>query len=278
MTVAVGLDVGGTKLAGGVVDLDDGTVLERRVVATRPERGGRAVLADCAALVAALAPPDSPVGVALCEFVTADGAPDGADTVDWRGLDVGAALGRTAVIESDVVAAAIAEGRYGAAGGLGSFLYFSVGSGVSYSLVVDGVAYRGSRGHAIVVGAPPVERVAGGAALARRFGRPAADVLAGAGGTAVAAEVADELATAIAWLVNALDPEAVIVGGGLGLAPQIFERVTAVVPERLYEPRADGPPILRAGLGDVAPLVGAAAAATGQLALAPQRSVAEEAG
>ena len=40
MTRAVGIDVGGTKIAAGVVDVATGAVGERRVVPTRPERGG----------------------------------------------------------------------------------------------------------------------------------------------------------------------------------------------------------------------------------------------
>ncbi|MBC8078662.1 MAG: ROK family protein, partial [Chloroflexales bacterium] len=51
---AIGIDVGGTKIAGGIVALASGRVLHRRQIATRPVRGGAAVLADTAALAAAL--------------------------------------------------------------------------------------------------------------------------------------------------------------------------------------------------------------------------------
>ena len=51
---AVGLDVGATKIAGGLVARETGEVLLRRVIPTHPERGGRTVLDDCLALAGEL--------------------------------------------------------------------------------------------------------------------------------------------------------------------------------------------------------------------------------
>src|SRR5689334_7585956 len=104
---AVGIDVGGTKIAAGLVEGASGRVLVREEVATRPERGGAAVLAECAALARSLGAGDLPVGIGLCELVDLEGCPDSADTVDWRGLDVAAAVAAPrVVVESDVRAAA----------------------------------------------------------------------------------------------------------------------------------------------------------------------------
>ena len=89
MTHALGIDVGGTKIAAGVVDVGSGRILERRQVPTLAERGGAAVLADCAALALELGGGTLPVGIGLCELVSLDGRPTSADTVDWRALDVG---------------------------------------------------------------------------------------------------------------------------------------------------------------------------------------------
>ena len=92
MTVALGIDVGGTKIAAGVVEADTGTVHERRLLPTRPERGGKAVLDDCAGLAAELGGGTLPVGIGLCELVDLAGRPTSADTVDWRDLDPPAAI------------------------------------------------------------------------------------------------------------------------------------------------------------------------------------------
>ena len=154
--------------------------LERRQVATRAERGGAAVLADCAALAAELGGGQLPVGIGLCELVDLAGRPASADTIDWRGLDPAGAIGApSVVVESDVRAAALAEARFGAGAGVSPFLFAIVGTGASACLVVDGRPYAGGRGEAIVLGAPPVELVASGRALARAAGlERAEDVLA----------------------------------------------------------------------------------------------------
>ena len=51
---AIGLDVGGTKIAGGLVTFPAGEVLQRRVIPTGAGRGGAAVLADAVALAESL--------------------------------------------------------------------------------------------------------------------------------------------------------------------------------------------------------------------------------
>ncbi|HEY7761560.1 MAG TPA: ROK family protein, partial [Actinomycetota bacterium] len=92
---AIGVDVGGTKVAAGIVDLAHGSVGERTEISTRPDRGGREVLDDVVHLVAGLAGDDGAtdaIGVAVCELVTPEGAITSAQTIDWRDFDVVAAL------------------------------------------------------------------------------------------------------------------------------------------------------------------------------------------
>lgn len=256
----VGIDVGGTKIAAGVVDTATGDVLERRLVATRKERGGPAVLADCAALAAEVAGGELPVGIGLCELVDLEGRPASGDTVDWRMLDVAGAFGGAAVtLEADVRAAALAEARFGAGAGVSPFLFAIVGTGASACLVVDGVPYRGARGEALVLGAPPVERTASGPALARAAGlERAADVLADPVHAAILDDAATALGSVLAVLANALDPGLVVLGGGLGTAPAFRERVERALQERVAYPREPPLPVLGSLLGPDGGVVGAA--------------------
>jgi len=90
---AIGIDVGGTKVAAGVVDLESGRVLQAEQLATAPERGGAAVLADCTGLAGRLGAPELAVGVGICEMVGRDGRITSAETIEWRDLDV-AGIGR----------------------------------------------------------------------------------------------------------------------------------------------------------------------------------------
>jgi glucokinase len=259
----VGIDVGGTKIAAGLVDAESGRVLAREELPTLPERGGKAVLSDCAALVHALGAGDVPVGIGLCELVDLQGRPESAETVDWRGLDIAAAIAAPLVVlESDVRAAALAEARYGAGVGRSPFLYVVVGTGASVCLVVDGEPYPGARGRAIVLGAPPVESIASGRGLAGRAGAERAEaVLADPAWTALVVEAAAALGQVLAVLVNALDPTVLVIGGGLGGEPVFRERVAEVVRSSISYPPVPALEILGSVLGPDGGLVGAALAA-----------------
>jgi glucokinase len=262
VTHAVGIDVGGTKIAAGLVDVENGRLLARDELPTRPERGGRGVLSDCAALADALGKGTAPAGIGLCELVGLDGRAASADTVDWRDLDVESVVrAPRVVLVSDVMAAASAEARFGAAAKRSPFLFVVVGTGASACLVIEGKPYVGSRGFALVLGAPPVESIASGAALARRAGVDRAeDVVAASELAWLVDEAAGVLGQALAVLVNALDPELVVLGGGLGCEPRFRQRVAAAVQPLIAYPRSAPLEIVGSALGSDVGIVGAALA------------------
>jgi glucokinase len=259
MTVALGLDVGGTKIAAGLVDVERGTVVTARRIPTAPQRGSDAVLADCRALVAELGESAAAVGLAVCELVDGVGRIRSAETVDWRDADLSDTFDR---VESDVRMAALAEGRFGAARDEPDFLYVSVGSGISHCLMTEGGPRLGVRGAAIGTGAPLIEQWSSGLALARRSGHGSAeDALADPAAAAIVEDAAQRLGVTLAALVNAVDPGAVIVGGGLGLHDGYRARVEAAMRDAIYDAGARRLPFLPAGLGADAPVIGAALAA-----------------
>jgi glucokinase len=257
VTLALGLDVGATKMAAAQVDIATGEIAAARRIATAPERGAGAVLADCRRLVAELG--TGRAGLAVCEIVDPAGRVRSAETIDWRGADL---LAEFAAVESDVRAGALAEARLGAGREHRDFLYVTVGSGVSHCLMSDGVPRVGVRGAAIGTGAPLVERWSSGLALARRSGHATAqDALADPATAAVVADAAQRLGLALAALVNALDPGAVIIGGGLGLHAGYRAQVETALRAAVYDPDARALPVLPAVLGADAPVIGAALAA-----------------
>jgi glucokinase len=255
VTLAVGVDVGATKVAAARVDTASGAVVSARRLPTAPERGPAAVLADCRALVATLGP-ELPAGLAVCELVGPHGRLRSAATVDWRGVDL---LADFAAVESDVRAGALAEARFGAGRAHPDFLYVTVGSGVSHCLISAGVPRTGVRGAAIGTGAPLVEQWSGGLALARRSGHATAqDALADPAAADVVADAAARLGVVLAALVNALDPGAVIVGGGLGLHDGYRAQVEAAMRPAVYDDEARRLPLLPAALRADAAVIGAA--------------------
>jgi glucokinase len=295
---AIGIDVGGTKIAGGVVDVGSGSIHARAEIPTRAERGGERVLDDVVAIASRLAdetrrgPIPERLGVAVCELVDPSGGITSAQTLDWRHLDVIGALAGvgSATIASDVRAGAAAEARLGAGRGVDPFVYVSVGTGVSSTLVLAGEPFAGRHGSALVAASgtfsttcpacgEPVEVVpediASGLGMVRRMRarRPdgsfdrAEEVLAAAdAGDHEARTIVDEggrmLGTIVAGLINVLDPEVVVIGGGLGLAAGRYrDGFEASLRKHVWAPTSRSTPVLDAALGADAVLIGAALAA-----------------
>jgi glucokinase len=258
---AIGFDVGGTKCAAGLILLAEGRVLARRLEPTRPERGGIAVLDDLVRVAASLKEEaerlglhPAAIGIGICELVSREGEVLSDATVKWKDLPIAdrfAAIGLPIVLDADVRAAARGEAHFGAGCAFRSFLYVTVGTGISACLVTDKTPYAGARGltgtfassGGLIPGAdgrlhsgPPLEQFAAGPALAKRFSETcpgfsgaAPDVLKLAdSGDPLARLVVESAATAlgaaVAQLVNILDPEAVVIGGGLGLAEGIYRK------------------------------------------------------
>ena len=294
---AIGIDVGGTKCAAGLIALDDGRVLARRLQPTRPERGGAPVLADVIAFVQSLQEEAKrlsvlvgSIGIGLCELVGPAGKVLSEATVCWKEIPVidwireGSQL--LVFLDADVRAAARGEAHFGAGRGLSSFLYVTVGTGISASLVVNQSPYAGARGltgtfassdgliaghDGDLVAGPPLEQFAAGPAIAARFATErigfdgaAPDVLTLAGaGDAVARSIVTSagqaLGAAIAQLVNVLDPEAVVIGGGLGLAEGLYrDSLELAMRKHVYSELHHDVRLLSAQLGNDAGMIGAA--------------------
>jgi len=263
VSLVVGIDAGGTKLAAGLVRMPAGNILNRQESASRRERGGLAVLADCVALAEAVAgtEPIAGVGLVVPELVGTGGVITTSDNWDWRGTDLAASFARLGPlrVESDVRAAALAEARLGAGRGLGSFVYLTIGTGVSHTFVIDGAPWPGARGNALVVGAPLVETEASGPRLAALAGKARAEEVLSSGTDDDAVDAVTRLlAGELARLINALDPEAALIGGGLGLAPAFRERLIAKTRPLIYAEPTRELSICAAALGTDAGIIGAA--------------------
>ncbi|HEY8459607.1 MAG TPA: ROK family protein [Blastocatellia bacterium] len=253
----VGVDVGGTKIAAGVVTRT-GELLFPRRLPTRPERGGEAALRDVEALSIDLinraeeeGMKVAGIGLCVAELVDPHGAVTSGHTIKWNGWPIRERLSQIApaVIESDVRAAALAEAIYGAGREHEIFLYLTVGTGISCCLVLGKRPYAGAHGDALICASSPLtstcaecgatskvvlEEYASGPALASRYqaysqekvSRAEEVISAALNGDARAIEIirsaGHALGVTTGLLVNALDPEAVVVGGGLGRAGGIY--------------------------------------------------------
>ncbi|MEU6024450.1 ROK family glucokinase [Micromonospora sp. NPDC048871] len=309
VTLTIGVDVGGTKVAGGVVD-DTGTVLVQTRRDTPADDVGktRDVIIE---LVAELATGHDiqAVGIGAAGWIDASRSTVlFAPNLAWRDEPlrayVSAAVGLPVIVENDGNVAAWAEFRYGAARQAeDSMVMFTIGTGVGGGIVLGGGLVRGANGIAAELGhmlAVPdghqcgcgrlgcIEQYASGSALVR-FARAAArqepqratallelaageaEAITGPMVTAAAkagdpvateafAQVGRWLGTSLADMAQMLDPQVLVIGGGVIEAGDLLmgptrRSYTESLAQRSRLPVAE---IRPAELGNAAGVIGAA--------------------
>jgi len=284
----IGVDLGGTKILAGVIE--NGHVLAS-VERPTPTTSQEALLDGLADAVREL-PLD---GVTAVGF----GIPSRIDqrtgtaigSVNVPLVDVPfrevmrERLGLPVAIDNDGDAAAIAEWRVGAGRGATDMVMLTLGTGVGGGLILGGRPYRGSigaggeLGHVVIVhdGVPcscggygHLESYVSGKAadeLARQTFGPAADAhrlvrIANEGDAAaleLLTEIGRKLGSGLGSIVNAYDPELIVVGGGFAAAGELLLAPAREVMEReALKPIREGMRVVRAELGTSAGMIGAA--------------------
>jgi fructokinase len=247
-----GIEAGGTKWTCAVGD--GGGDLER--VESFPTTTPEETLARAAAFFAAEPEPEG-LGIGAFGPVEVSRSSPRWGTITttpkpgWAGTDVagalGAALGVPIALDTDVNVAAIGEWRHGAARGLDTFVYLTVGTGIGGGVFAGGRPVHGllhpEVGHMLIPhdrerdpfpGACPfhgdcLEGLASGRALAARWGRPGEEL----SDPAVWELEADYLALGLANVVLILSAERIVLGGGVGGAPGLLPRVRTRLRELL---------------------------------------------
>lgn len=156
-TLTCGIDIGGTKIAGAVVDPDGHVVAEDRVES--PATDPTAMEEAAARLVAGFAADHgiTAVGVGAAGYVASDRSTVlFAPNIAWRneplGSDLARLTGLPVVVENDANAAAWGEFRYGAGRDVDDQLMVTVGTGVGGGIVIDGALLRGAHGVGAEIG------------------------------------------------------------------------------------------------------------------------------
>ncbi|MFF0328596.1 ROK family protein [Nonomuraea angiospora] len=307
------LDIGGTKLAAGVVT-GDGRIHGWQVTPTLREEGPLPVLARLfdlgrKSLAEAGRPEVAAVGISCGgPLDTATGVLECPPHLPgWIDVPVGPMAAREfgvpTALENDATAATLGEFRYGAGLGTATMLYLTISTGVGGGSVIGGRLHRGAAGNGGELGHVMVrpggrrcscgrlgclEAYASGTAIAQRArealaaGRAsslsaielptAEDVFhATDAGDALATEVWNEttwaLGSAITDLVNAFEPELVVLGGGVTRSgARLLDPVRVAVARDAMPPAARTARIELSRLGAGVGVVGAGAVAHDLLA------------
>lgn len=295
MSLVVGIDLGGTKTAAGLVD-ESGAVLARAEAGTPASAGPRAVLDTAIELAREVmagrvvrAVGIGAAGVIDPETRTVRSATDALP--GWAGTRLGDELERALALPvatmNDVHAHAAGEAWLGGGRGKGTMLMVAAGTGIGGALVIDGVVHPGANhvsGHIGHVPSPEaaglnctcgavghLEVIASGPAihaaylrrggdrlvadsrsvvdLAEAFDTPARDVVATA---------ARALGRVIGGFMNALDPDVVVVSGGLASAGEFWWSALRAGVAAEAMPIVAACPLLPAMLGADGAILGAA--------------------
>jgi fructokinase len=271
----IGIDVGGTKIAGVVLAQDGRVVAEHRRPAPRGDYAASLdAIADVVALLEHSAGGGASVGLGIPGSLSPTTALVQNANSTWLngrpfGRDLEAALRRPVRIANDANCFALSEARDGAGAGAHTVFGVILGTGCGGGLVIDGVLHDGPRGIAGEWGHNPLpwaradehpgppcwcgrmgcmETWVSGPALAADHQRVTAErrdveaiagaAAAGSGGARATLERhASRLARGLAGIINVLDPSLIVLGGGLSNLQHLYAALPALVaPYVLGEP------------------------------------------
>lgn len=288
--VVLALDLGGTNARFAAVR-SDGEILARRRVPTMKDGTGEQILdllvkmfgeiaegidaTAIAAAIPALIDAESGVLAKLPNLPALEGISLGDFLKERTGLET--------FVENDATAATIGEHWLGASKGVDNVIGVTLGTGIGGGLIFNGKPFRGKDGSAGEIGhicVEPngvpcgcgshgcVEQYASGTAIARMAreaglaAKTSLDVFnLGKGGDKKALDVFASmgayLGIAIAGLVNVLNPDMIVICGGVTAGWELFiDSVRDEVKKRTYRDPAERAKIVRGSLGDDAGILG----------------------
>jgi glucokinase len=157
---AIGIDIGGTKARGALVD-ERGQILLVGQRPTDPESGSDEVPLVIKELLEGSPSPVAAIGVAIAAFVEHPAgriafAPNLSFTNADLELTIAGSFGIPVVVENDANCAAWAEHLCGAGKGVRDMLMVAIGTGIGGGVIAEGRLYRGSRGFAGEFGHMPI--------------------------------------------------------------------------------------------------------------------------
>ncbi len=300
--MVLAIDIGGTKLAAAIVREDGTLVAKGRVpteIAKGPAAGFERLLALCQQLlkesgVTLAQLPAVGVGCAGPLDIARGMTADLPNLPGWENFfpvvaTLSRALCRPVFLDNDANAAAMGEHRFGAGRGYLHLIYLTLSTGLGGGVILDGRIYRGANGNAAELGHLSVaydgwpcpcgsrgclEAFASGENIARRarvaWGRPTlstADVVELVrANDARAVKLWDEtmqvLGAGVAGMINAFNPQRVIIGGGVTQAGDVlFDPLRRIALSRAMKPMAAVCDLVPAQLGADVVVLGAAAVA-----------------
>jgi glucokinase len=257
MKVYIGLDIGGTKAYAGLIT-EKGDILRTKEVPSRVKDGNAAIVDTIAGLIRYIAngTPFAGIGIGLAGHIDhvqnriMRESPNFRPS--FRKLDLVSALFKQfhvpVVLENDAKAYALGEAVFGRGKGYRRVVVVTVGTGIGGGLVQDGKIIHGKNNLAGEFGkmyfgeGKNWEQVAAGGPFNRHKDED---------------KEAELLGTGFRSLLNVLDPDIIVVGGGVSREPGLISRARGIAHTGLHYTALKKTPIVKSSLLHKAPILGA---------------------
>lgn len=271
----IGVDIGGTKIAAGLVDPRSFQIIRIATFPTQREKGRYRILANIVASIQSVRDEIKITAIGLGSAGHVDpkkGVVHSHWSLGWGSVPVVSILKKQfhvpVYVDNDANCFTLAESLRGAGKGLPIVAGMTLGTGVGGGIVMNGKIYHGRDssagevGHMIIRGFDQkalrctcqvrghLEVYGSGSARTRLEhvrGRAKADE-----------EIARAVAIGAANLITIINPDCIIIGGGAGLRPGLVPRIKKHLAPLLYDKQFQTTKIRRAKLGRDAGIIGAA--------------------
>jgi glucokinase len=226
----VGIDIGGTKTSIGLVDIQKGIVLSKKIIPSKKFKDDKKNLENIISNTIELIGNKKikNIGIGVPELINNKGLIKGNYNFNWNNkkLDNFFPNKYKVIVDSDVRCHLRAEKFYGHGQKYKNFIYINIGTGLSYSHFKNNQIYEGANGYAIHFASSKItlynplnkkkislvpEDFYSGKAITKFFREfkqsKKQDILLN--------NIADSLASLIGNLINSIDPELIVMGGGV---------------------------------------------------------------
>jgi glucokinase len=265
----LGVDIGGTKIATGLVNRSAEVFSVRSFPTLANEGYSVSIEQVWRAIKQSLAPEVEAIGICAPGPLNPKTGIvlNPPNLPGWRNVPLEKMarekFGLPVRLENDCNAAGLAEARFGAAKGCNSVFYAAIGTGIGSGIILDGKIYHGKNGAAAEGGHVSIDYRS--ETICRCGSRGCIEALASGHvleriGAYDLNEISMQLGAWLGSVVSLLDPDIIVIGGGVAqIGEPLFEKLRAIVPTRTVNPHARELPIVPAKFGAEAGIVGAAA-------------------
>ncbi len=227
---SIGVDIGGTKTAIGIVDTIYGTVSSKKIIASKTFKNDKKNLDLIVKTTLELANKYKikNIGIGVPELINNNGIVKGSYNFKWNNLNFKNIFPSdfSIKVDSDVRCHLIAEQKFGKGRNINNFIYINIGSGLSYSHYRENKIYSGSKGYAIhfassVISLYDWKKNKKISIIPEEYcsGKDILKILKKYKNTnkrnKILINVSESIGSLIANLINSVDPTLIILGGGV---------------------------------------------------------------